>query len=119
MVLRTSATTGSRVAELVPRALELLAELQLDIPTAEVNRALEEALARYAPPLKGRRQARFYYATQTSSRPLTFLVFANNPDLIPTNYRRYIESFFRKRFGLRSAPLRVRFRARRRADRER
>ncbi len=119
VVLRTSATTGLRVRQLVPRALELLAELWLDIPTAEVNRALEDAVGRYAPPLKGRRQARFYYATQTSSRPLTFLVFANNPDLIPTNYRRYIESFLRKRFGLRSAPLRVRFRARRKADRER
>ncbi len=119
VVVRTSATTGLRVGQLLPRALELLAELRLDIPTAEVNRALEEAVGRYAPPLKGRRQARFYYATQTSSRPLTFLVFANNPDLIPANYRKYIESFFRKRFGLRSAPLRVRFRARRRADRER
>ena len=119
VVLRTSATTGLRVGQLIPRALELLAELRIDIPTAEVNRALEDAVKRYAPPLKGRRQARFYYATQTSSRPLTFLVFANNPDFIPVNYRRYIESFFRKRFGLRSAPLRVRFRARRRADRER
>ncbi len=119
VVLRTSATTGLRVGQLIPRALELLAELRLDIPTAEVNRALEDAVKRYAPPLKGRRQARFYYATQTSSRPLTFLVFVNNPDLIPVNYRRYIESFLRKRFGLRSAPLRVRFRARRRADRER
>ena len=119
VVIRTSATTGLRVAELIPRALALLAELRLDIPTAEVNRTLKEAVERYAPPLKGRRQARFYYATQTSSRPLTFLVFANNPDLIPVNYRRYIESFFRKRFGLRSAPLRVRFRARRGAGRER
>ncbi len=119
IVIHTSATTGLRVAELIPRALELLAELRLDIPTAEVNRTLKEAVERYAPPLKGRRQARFYYATQTSSRPLTFLVFANDPDLIPVNYRRYIESFFRKRFRLRSAPLRVRCRARRGAGRER
>ena len=63
--------------------------------------------------MRGRRRARFFYATQTSSRPLTLLVFVNDPDLIPANYRKYVESFFRTRFGVRSAPVRVRFRARR------
>jgi GTP-binding protein len=116
VVLRTSAKTGLRVRQLIPRALELMRQLRVEIPTAEVNRALEEAIERYAPPLKGRRQARFFYATQTSTRPLTLVVFVNNPDLIPANYRKYIESFFRKRFDVKSAPVRVRFRARREAE---
>ncbi len=113
VVLRTSAKTGLRVRRLIPEALELMRQLRLEIPTAEVNRALEEAILRYSPPMKRRRQARFFYATQTSTRPLTLVVFVNDPDLIPANYRKYIESFFRKRFGVRSAPVRVRFRARR------
>ncbi len=113
VVLRTSAKTGQGVGKLVALALELVRELRLEIPTAEVNRALEEAVERNAPPMRGRRRARFFYATQTSSRPLTLLVFVNDPDLIPANYRKYVESFFRTRFGVRSAPVRVRFRARR------
>lgn len=113
VVLRTSAKTGLRVRRLIPQALELMRQLRLEIPTAEVNRVLKEAIERYAPPMKKRRQARFFYATQTSTRPLTLVVFVNDPHLIPANYRKYIESFFRKRFGVRSAPVRVRFRARR------
>jgi GTP-binding protein len=113
VVLRTSAKTGLRVRRLIPQALELMRQLRLEIPTAEVNRALEEAIERYSPPMKRRRQARFFYATQTSTRPLTLVVFVNDPHLIPANYRKYIESFFRKRFGVRSAPVRIRFRARR------
>ncbi len=116
VVLRTSAKTGLRLGQLIPRAIELMRELQLEIPTAEVNRTLEEAVKRHAPPMRGRRRARFFYATQTSSRPLTLLVFTNDPDLIPKNYRKYIESYFRKSFGVRSAPVRVRFRARRDGD---
>ncbi len=113
LVLRTSAKTGQGVGELVARALDLVRELRLEISTAEVNRALADAVERNAPPMRGRRRARFFYATQTSSRPLTLLVFVNDPDLIPANYRKYVESFFRRRFGVRSAPVRVRFRARR------
>ncbi len=55
---------------------------------------------------------RFYYATQTSERPFTLLLFANDPHLVPRHYRKYLESFFRSYFGLRSAPLRLRLRAR-------
>ena len=40
------------------------------------------------------------------------------PDYVPEHYRRYLESFFRKRFGIRSAPVRVRLRPRRREDEE-
>lgn len=115
VVVRTSAATGLGVAQLLPRALALLRDLEIEIPTADVNRALEEAVDRNAPPLQGRRRARFLYATQTSSKPLTLIVFVNDPDLIPATYRKYLESFFRRRFGVRSGPVRLRFRARTRA----
>ncbi len=112
VVLRTSAHTGARVHQLIPEALALLEESRLQVSTPDVNRALEEAVARYSPAIRGARQARFYYGTQTGDRPLTILVFMNDPRLLPDNYRKYIESFFRKRFGIRSGPVRIRFRKR-------
>jgi GTP-binding protein len=115
-VARVSAHTGKGTKGLLERSLELLAELRRRVPTPEINRVLEEALERNAPPGVGRHRARFYYATQISDRPFTIVIFMNNPDLVPENYRRYLESFFRKRFAQRSAPLRVRLRRRRRAD---
>ena len=93
--------------------LDQLEEFGLgDLNPSVVYRALREAVDRNPPPGSGRRRARFYYATQTSSRPFTVLQFMNDPRLVTRNYRKYLESFFRNYFGLRSAPLRLRLRAR-------
>jgi GTP-binding protein len=113
VVLRVSAKTGAGVARLLPRVLELAANARRRVSTSELNRVLEEAVERNQPPLAGRRRPRFFYATQVSDRPFTVLVFVNDPELVPTHYQRYLVSFFRKRFGLRSGPIRVRLRARR------
>jgi GTP-binding protein len=116
VVLRTSSKTGLSLARVLPEALALLDSLAIEVSTAELNRALEEATERNVPPLRGKRRARFFYATQISMRPFTVLVFMNEPALIARNYHRYLESFFRKRFGIRSAPVRVRLRGRRETD---
>jgi GTP-binding protein len=112
VVLRISARTGAGVQRLLPAALKLLASQQIRVPTSQLNRSLEEAVARNAPPGQGRRRAHFYYCTQISSRPFTVLIFVNDPRLVPVNYRRYLEAFFRERYALASTPARVRFRSR-------
>jgi len=112
VVLRTSAKTRKGLSRLLPEALRLFDELDVEVPTAELNRALEEATSRNVPPLRGKRRARFFYVTQIAKRPLTLLVFMNDPSLIAPNYQRYLQSFFRKRFGVRSSPVRVLLRGR-------
>lgn len=116
VVLRTSALNGMGTQEALEAALTLHDEGNRLVSTSELNRVLEEAVARNQPPAAGRRRPRFYYATQVSARPFTVLVFTSDPQAIPANYQRYLESFFRKRFGIRSAPVRVRLRARPRND---
>ncbi len=116
VVLRVSALTGQGSGRVLPAALELMDQLCRSATTAQINRALQEALGRNPPPRGGRRPVRFYYATQTSERPFTVLLFTNDPHLVPRHYRKYLESFFRSYFGLRSAPLRLRLRARGRAQ---
>ena len=112
VVLRTSAKTRKGLGRLLPEALRLYDDLDVEVATAELNRALEEATTKNVPPLRGKRRARFFYATQIAKRPLTILVFMNDPTLIAPNYHRYLEGFFRKRFGVRSAPVRVLLRGR-------
>ena len=118
VIVRTSATTGRGLARLLPEALRLYDDLDVEVPTAELNRALEEATSRNVPPLRGKRRARFFYATQVAKRPLTLLVFMNDPTLIAPNYHRYLEGFFRKRFGVRSSPVRLMLRGRAERDEE-
>ena len=112
VIVRTSAITGRGLARLLPEALRLYDDLDIEVPTGELNRALEEATSRNVPPLRGKRRARFFYATQVAKRPLTLLVFMNDPTLIAPNYHRYLEGFFRKRFAVRSAPVRLLLRGR-------
>ena len=112
VIMRISAKTGLGVSRVLPRALALLERLELKVPTSELNRALETAVARHSPPTRGRRRPQFYYCTQISSRPFTVLIFVNDPLLVSTNYKRYLESHFKKTYQLESAPVRVRLRRR-------
>ncbi len=114
--VRTSALSGLGTREAVDAAVALYDEGDRRISTSELNRALREAVERNQPPAAGKRRPRFYYATQVSTRPFTLLVFTSDPQAVPANYLRYLESYFRKRFGIRSAPVRVRLRARSRRD---
>jgi GTP-binding protein len=116
VVVRTSARTGRGTVRLIREALRLRVETRRKIATSELNRALAVAFERNAPPMRGKRRARFFYATQVSERPFTCLLFVNDPELFPTNYRRYLESFLRKTFDLKSGPVRVRLRTRSRRD---
>ncbi len=117
-LLRISAKTGKGTSRVLPAALALARESLRQVPTSQINQALRDAIRELQPPMGGRKRPRLYYATQTSARPFTVLVFASNPDYVPEHYRRYLESFFRKRFGIRSAPVRVRLRRRRAEDEE-
>jgi GTP-binding protein len=116
LICHLSALTGKGTRKLLPRALQLLEELRGSRPTSEVNRALRAAVYGHAPAAAGRRRARFFYATQVSDRPFTVMVFVNDPTLVTRNYRRYLESFFRKSFQLKSTPVRLLLRPRSGAD---
>jgi GTP-binding protein len=110
---RVSALTGRGVRRLVRAALELRDQSLVSVRTADVNRVLQEALAAHQPPAPpGRRPLRLFYATQVSQRPFTVAIFTSDPKLVPATYRRYLQSFFRKRLGLGSGPVRVLLRAR-------
>jgi GTP-binding protein len=47
-----------------------------------------------------------YYATQLSTRPPTFALFCNDPELVHFSYLRYLENQFRKAYPLTGTPIR-------------
>ena len=81
-----------------------------------MNRVLRDAIAKYTAPVTGHKRARFFYATQISDRPFSVIVFVNDPRLVAKNYRKYLESYFRKAYEIRSAPVRILLQARPRGD---
>lgn len=53
--------------------------------------------------------------TQAATRPPTFVLFVNDPELFGEGYRRYIERALRENIGFKGTPLRVLMRGKARA----
>ncbi|MFQ5696758.1 MAG: ribosome biogenesis GTPase Der [Myxococcota bacterium] len=117
-VVRMSARTGLGTRRLLRAALEVHDSQRRQVATAELNRVIQQAMERNAPPSRGHRRGRLLYATQVSDRPFTVLCFVNDPELFSREYRRYLESRLREAFGLGVAPARVRLRRRTARDRD-
>ncbi len=115
-VLRISAKTGRGVERIFPRIRKLARASSMQVPTAELNRWLEDCVRRHEPAMaqrgSRRRPIKFFYATQTGIRPPTFLLFCTEPDAVQPSYRRFLENRLRERFDLEGAPIRIRLRAR-------
>jgi GTP-binding protein len=105
-----SAKTGQRVSKLFEGILKVAEERQKRVPTSEVNRVLEQLLARQQPPQPVGESVRLFYATQLGTAPPRFAVIANRPEEIPESYARYLHNGFREAWGFTGAPLTIKFR---------
>jgi GTPase len=102
-----SAKTGQGLDRLPEAILAADRAWNTHVPTAQLNRFLEGALGRHAPPaIKGRR-VRIRYMTQPKTRPPTFALFGNQLDHLPEDYQRYLVNGLRENFGLKGTPLRL------------
>jgi GTPase len=115
-LLTFSATTGQRVPKLLPAISEVYGQYNQRITTGILNRALEQTLQRHEPPVVKGRRLKFYYATQASTRPPTFVLFCNYPEAVHFSYERYLINQFREDFGLTRTPIKLVFRGRGRGD---
>src|SRR5437762_4794121 len=108
-----SAKTGQRVPKLLDAIITVAEERQKRVPTAEVNRVLEQLLARQQPPQPVGESVRLFYATQVGTAPPRFAVVANRPEAIPESYTRYLHNGFREAWEFTGAPLTIKFRRKR------
>jgi GTPase len=76
------------------------------VTTSKLNRWLEGAVERNAPPAPGGRRIKIRYATQVKNRPPTFALFGNQLDKLPDSYVRYLTNGIRDTFKLDGTPLR-------------
>jgi GTP-binding protein len=111
-VVFVSATSGQRVRKLVDVALAVQEARSRRISTGELNRVINAATTRHAPPSKKGKRLRIYYATQVGVAPPTFVFFVNDPDQVHFTYQRYLENQLRDTFGFEGSPLRLIFRSR-------
>ncbi|MEE8416409.1 MAG: ribosome biogenesis GTPase Der [Desulfobacterales bacterium] len=107
-----SAKTGLRVPKIFQLVDEVYDQFATRIGTGTLNRIVEKATRKTQPSLHRGNPIKFYYATQTSSKPPTFVCFANFPEGIHFSYKRYLINQIREQAGLDKTPLRMIFRKR-------
>jgi GTP-binding protein len=108
-----TAKSGRRVMPTIELAQQLFKQAHCRAATAEVNRALGDAVAARSPEPRGGRAAKLFYATQVDIAPPHIVVFVNDPALVSPPYRRYLANALRRRLPFPEVPIRLEFRARR------
>lgn len=108
-VIAVSAKTGRGLDRLLDMVEDLFSRHAGRIPTAELNRALQELREARQPPGRGRRRLNLLYGTQVSSRPPRFRIFANDRSLVTRDYAYWVENELRRRFRLEGVPVSIDF----------
>ena len=108
-----SAVTGFGVRKMLDTAGRLLKAYQRKISTSALNQALQTIVKAHPAPLNQGRPVKFYYGTQTGTRPPTFTLFVNTPAAVGEGYRRYLVHQMRDSLGLEHTPIKLFLRARR------
>jgi GTP-binding protein len=80
------------------------------VPTAELNKLVEEITHKHNPPSQKGKHAKIRYMTQVSVRPTTFVMFVNQKRLFHFSYMRFIENQLRERFGFEGVPIKLELR---------
>jgi GTP-binding protein len=107
-----SAKTGHGVSKIFNLVEEVYGQYERRIGTGELNRIFEVAVKKTEPPLYKGRRLKFYYATQVSVKPPTFVCFVNFPDGVHFSYSRYLVNQIREGSELDKTPVKIIFRKR-------
>ena len=106
-LITISALQGNNLGRLLDAVFAAHDVWNKRIPTAGLNRWLEQVTARHPPPAPQGRRIRLKYITQAKARPPTFAIFCSRPQDLPASYLRYLENALRDDFALPGTPIRI------------
>ncbi len=103
----TSAKESAGLEPVLDEILKAQEAYSFRVSTGQLNRLIQDAT--FARPYTSKGRAlKIYYATQVSTRPPTFVLFVNEPDLLHFSYERYLLNKIRETFPLAGTPIRIR-----------
>ncbi|MEE3350014.1 MAG: ribosome biogenesis GTPase Der [Candidatus Gastranaerophilaceae bacterium] len=113
-----SAKTKQRLHNIFDQAQFVYEQATKRVSTGLLNKVIKELYSLNPPTsVKGKR-LKLLYATQAGVQPPTFVLFANNSDLLKDHYKRYIENKLREAFGFLGTPIRISVRERSEKDKK-
>jgi len=108
-----AAATGYGIRKMLETAARTIRVYQRKVTTSALNQALQRIVHAHPPPLWREKAVKFYYGTQTGTRPPTFTLFVNAPRGVAESYQRYLVHQLREHLTLEYSPLKLLLRPRR------
>lgn len=103
----TSAKESAGLEPVLDEVLRAQQAFNFRVSTGQLNRLIQDAV--FSRPLTSKGKAlKIYYATQVATRPPTFVLFCNDPELLHFSYQRYLMNKIREAFPLEGTPVRIR-----------
>lgn len=121
-VVVLSAKTGGNVRRLFSMVEKIRQHATRRAGTGELNRLLRAVMERQPPPLHGKRRFKLLYATQLVPARLNpfhgphFLLFVNDPRLLPDSYMNFLQSRLREKWEYPGLPILLSQRGRKKRD---
>lgn len=112
-----SAITKQRLNQIFDKAIDVYEQCIKRVSTGLLNKVINDAYSMNPPQTVKGKRLKILYTTQVTSQPPTFVLFANNIDLLKDHYKRYIENKLRESFGFFGTSIRIS--ARERSDKKR
>jgi GTPase len=106
-ILTTSAKNKKGLEQLLENAFHVWNNACLNIETPRLNKVLQSAVDKHRHPAVKGREVKFYYVTQQSVSPPTFLIFTNYPQNVTPSYLRYLQNCFRDALDFSGTPIRI------------
>lgn len=111
-VVFTSVLRKYNMNALLDRIAEVMAQMEVKIPTSLVNKVLLDAFARNSPPVVGVAPLKLYYSSMIGCEPPKFLLFVNRAEYCAENYLLFLKNCLRQAFDFTGLPIVVELRAR-------
>lgn len=103
----TNAKDGYGIQALFALIEKTWVDLNIRIPTSQLNKFFSEAIRQAPAPVYGSKDVKFYYLTQTQQRPPSFIAFANRPEGVNPSYRRFLSKRIKERWNIQGIPIRI------------
>lgn len=106
-IVFVSALENKRVHTIFDEIEKVYENFNRRVGTSVLNEVLLDSVAMNPTPTSSKGKSKFFYASQVSVTPPTFVIFVNDPDLVHFSYERYLENMFRKNFDFYGTPIKI------------
>jgi len=104
-IMFTSVQEKQRLYKLLDLATEAFERHKTEIKTSQLNKVLLPIIKQISPPASKGKEVKLNYITQLNAAPPVFGFFGNHPELIPENYRRFLEKQIRANWDFIGVPV--------------